>query len=191
MSKSSRASSWTSLTFAWEHSRMAHETPRQPREGSLIEDAAKASGLSVKKLAANAGISDTRWRHIVRGYQPAPNGTVNPVTAPANTLAKMALAVDVTPEELAKTGRTDAADLLARMKAGAGAVTTTGAVRGVGVMDSGADEIDLIYESISMSAEQKLKAIRQVLHLRAQADAEAARRKTPAADAEASMEPQG
>lgn len=44
------------------------------------------------------------------------------------------------------------------------------------------DEIDLIYASKSMNAEQKLKAIRQVLLLRQQAEAEAATKKAPASD---------
>lgn len=181
---------------------MAQETPRQPREGRLIEAAATASGLSVKKLSANAGISDTRWRHIVRGWQPGPGGAVNPVTAPAMTLARMAFAVGVPPEELAKTGRTDAADLLERMDAsGADSVIPMPATvhaRGfnapvtVGGPEAGADEIEMVYASRSMSPKQKLQTIRMILRLRAEAEAEedAARKKAPAPDAEAPADQQ-
>jgi hypothetical protein len=166
---------------------MASENPRQTREGSLIEGAANASGLSVKKLAANAGISDTRWRHIVRGWQPAAGGGVAPVVGPAPTLARMAFAVGISAEELARTGRTDAADLLARIEAqgdGSGMpLPSTRASR------SQADEIDMIDASQTMTTRQKLQAIRTVLRLRAELEAEqAAMQKAPASDAGASEE---
>jgi hypothetical protein len=159
---------------------MAFETPRQTPEGCLIEGAASASGLSVKKLAANAGISDTRWRHIVRGWQPAAGGGMTPVVGPAPTLARMAFAVGVSAGELAETGRTDAAALLARIEAQGegGAVPSTG---GAGPQ---ADEIDMIYASRTMSAREKLLRIRQILALRAQVEAEqTAMQKAPASDA--------
>jgi len=163
---------------------MGHEVPRQPREGRLIEDAAKASGLSVKKLAANAEISDTRWRHIVRGYQPAPGGGVNPVTAPANTLARMALAVGVSADDLARTGRTDAAELMARLEdrgrhhhdlvlsTPEGPAITIG-WKQVNRGGQELDEIELVYASQTMTAKQKLETIRMILHLRAQVEQEA------------------
>jgi hypothetical protein len=183
---------------------MGHDTPRQTREGRLIEAAATATGLSVKKLAANAGISDTRWRHIVKGWQPGPGGGQNPVVAPPLTLARMAFAVGVSPEDLAQTGRTDAAELLARMdESGADSVIPLPAsavgraydarVTINGTMEHGADEIDLIYASTSMTSKQKLERIRMVLRLRAEVEAEeaAAREKAPAADdAEAQVEQQ-
>lgn len=179
---------------------MAHETPRQTREGSLIESAARASGRSIRQLAANAGISDTRWRHIVRGWQPAPGGSQSPVNAPASTLARMAHAAGVTPEALAETGRTDAADLLVRMNEDSAGTALGGAALNVtftavagGARGDDPDEIDMIVDS-TMSPERKLRAIRQVLLLRAQAQAEQAearaqaRQEAPAADAEASVE---
>lgn len=189
---------------------MAQETPRQTREGSLIEEAVKASGLSVKKLAANAGMSDTRWRHIVTGWQPAPGGARTPVTAPAKTLARMAFAVGVTPEELAKTGRTDAADLLTRIlsdnawTAGVpyphtgtagmtvNALNATVTITAGGAQPGDLDEIDMIAASTTMTARQKLERIRLVLALRAQAEAEEAQareqQEAAAPDAEASLE---
>lgn len=62
-----------------------------------------------------AGISSTRWRHIVNGYQPHGAGQNLAVIAPAATLARMARAVGVTPEQLAEVGRADAADELRTM----------------------------------------------------------------------------
>jgi hypothetical protein len=165
---------------------MATETPRQTREGSLIEGAANASGLSVKKLAANAGISDTRWRHIVRGHQPAAGGGVAPVVGPAPTLARMAFAVGISAEELARTGRTDAADLLARIEAQRDGSGIPMPLTRIG---SAADEIDMIDASQTMTTRQKLQAIRTVLRLRAELEAEqAAMQKAPASDAGASEE---
>jgi hypothetical protein len=176
---------------------MGHDEPRQTREGRLIEDAAKASGLSVKRLAANAGLSDTRWRHIVRGWQPQPGGVKSPVVAPASTLAKMAYEVGVQSEDLARTGRTDAAALLGRLEQGT--VSRTAAVTGAGQVTARAeeipgdtDEIALIYASQSMTARQKLDAIRMVMRLRAQAEAEEAADSTqheaPADETGASVE---
>jgi hypothetical protein len=161
---------------------MAFETPRQTPEGCLIEGAASASGLSVKKLAANAGISDTRWRHIVRGCQPAAGGGMTPVVGPAPTLARMAFAVGVSADELAETGRTDAAALLERIEAqGEGGAVPLPSAGGAGPQ---ADEIDMIYASRTMPAREKLLRIRQVLALRAQVEAEqTAMQKAPASDA--------
>jgi transcriptional regulator with XRE-family HTH domain len=162
---------------------MAQEVPRQPREGSLIEEAAKATGLSVKKLSANAGISDTRWRHIVRGRQPAAGGGEVAVTAPAATLARMAHVVGVTAEQLVEAGRADAADLLQRIEAEpAGSPRLA---RAPLPADRGADEIDLIYAS-NMPARRKLELIRRVLQLRAEVELENTRERRSAPDSEES-----
>lgn len=153
----------------------------------MIEDTASATGLSVKKLAANAGISDTRWRHIVRGWQPAPGGGMAAVVGPAPTVARMAFAVGISADDLAKTGRTDAASLLARIEAqGEGSAIP---LPPTGASGPQADEIDMIVASVTMSAREKLLRINQVLSLRAQVEAEqAATQKAPAQDAEASDE---
>lgn len=184
----------------------------------MIEEAARATGRSIRSLAANAGLSDTRWRQIVKGWQPGPDGTKLEVHAPAMTLAKMAIVVGLEPEQLAQTGRTDAADLvgrfgdLAKTDSITSDVSTTEAfreavanyraargatwqrlaelaqgsyphgtvVRPVTDVDlvplsDNPDEIDLIYAS-RMSAREKLLRIRQVLELRALAEAEEAER---------------
>jgi hypothetical protein len=191
----------------------------------MIEAAAKATGRSVRKLAANAGMSDTRWRQVVKGWQPGPGGTKLEVHAPPMTLARMALVCGtVTSTDLREAGRADAADLLDRMGdeiedlTGQALTADSGInltqwvsdrrqilrrarAEGeplVGPIDRGQpDEIDLIYAS-QMSAREKLLRIRQVLELRALADAEdAAQReaasveKTEAADQESEEAQQG
>lgn len=83
------------------------DRPAQRPEGHLIYTAAR--GRSATTLATLAGISATRWRHIVNGYQPMGAGQNLVVVAPPGTLARMARAVGVTPEQLAEVGRDDAA----------------------------------------------------------------------------------
>lgn len=84
----------------------------QRPEGALIETAAKAKGISGRRAADVAGISDARWRQIVNGFVTVGVGEKVPVIGPDNTLARMAQAVDVTPDQLREAGRGDAADLL-------------------------------------------------------------------------------
>lgn len=64
--------------------------------------------MSARTAAREAGISEARWRQIASGYQTV-SGTRVPVTAPAETLARMARVVGVTPPELEEAGREDAA----------------------------------------------------------------------------------
>lgn len=89
-----------------------NERPDQPDEGRLIGLAQKRSTLSARKAAAAAGLSEGRWRQIVSGYQTVSAGVYAPVRAPAETLARMAKVVGVTPEQLEQAGRPDAADEL-------------------------------------------------------------------------------
>ncbi len=81
----------------------------QPPEGRLLAKALKRSPLSQRAAAKLAGISDTRWRQIVNGYEQ--RGEVRlPSHGPARTLARMALVVGVSNQELRDAGRDDAAD---------------------------------------------------------------------------------
>lgn len=66
-------------------------------------------------MAQLVGISDTRWRHIVNGYQPVGRGEYLKIQAPAATLARMARAVGLTPEQLTAAGREDAAEELGHL----------------------------------------------------------------------------
>lgn len=88
------------------------EKPVQPPEGKLLKQAVAANGMSVRAAAAKVGLSDTRLRQILNGYIPLGAGQFAEVTAPAETLARIALELGVSPEALSKAGRTDAADLM-------------------------------------------------------------------------------
>lgn len=89
--------------------------PPQKPEGALIQEAAERTRQSARQLAAKAGISDARWRHVVNGYQPIGRGEAIEVVAPAATLARMARVVGVGADQLRAAGRADAADALDAM----------------------------------------------------------------------------
>lgn len=94
---------------------MSERRPSPSPEGQRITAALKRSKLSARKAADLAGISDARWRQITSGYQMV-SGTPIPVRdAPAETVARMALTVGVTPEQLETDGRADAAKELRQM----------------------------------------------------------------------------
>ena len=156
---------------------MEHDYAQGTPEGRLISAAANASGLSVRRLAANANVSETRWRQVARGWQPDASGNPVPAKASAETLARMAWVVGVTPEQLVEAGRGDAAGLLATM-GDAGRASLT-------LLPGGArrapDEIDMIYASQTMTAAEKLERIRQVLTLREQAERDG-KREAPSED---------
>lgn len=88
------------------------ERPNPPPWGVLIAEALKESGLSARKAAGKVPISEGRWRQIVTGYQNVSAGVYAPVRGPAETLARMARVVGVTPEQLDEAGREDAAEAL-------------------------------------------------------------------------------
>jgi transcriptional regulator with XRE-family HTH domain len=88
------------------------ERPAPPPEGLLIADALTRTGMSIRKAARAAGISYGRWRQITSGYQNVSPGSFARVRAPADTLARMARIVKVTPEQLEAADRADAASVL-------------------------------------------------------------------------------
>jgi hypothetical protein len=88
--------------------------PEPTPEGKLIDDAAALADISIREAARRAGISYGRWRQIAKGFQNISPGVFAPVRdAPAKTIAKMARAVNVSPEQLVAAGREDAAVILA------------------------------------------------------------------------------
>jgi transcriptional regulator with XRE-family HTH domain len=94
--------------------------PDPQPEGKLITEARKRARLSGREAARRAGISEGRWRQIVNGYMVVTKGVYSPVVgAPAETIARMAQSVDVTPEQLESAGRADAAEELRKLNAGA------------------------------------------------------------------------
>lgn len=88
------------------------DRPEQRPEGRLIGVALKRSRLSGRRAAELAGMSEGRWRQIVSGYISISKGVYAPVEGPAETVAKMAKVVGVTPEQLKEAGRADAAEEL-------------------------------------------------------------------------------
>lgn len=86
--------------------------PEPPPEGVLIAAALKDARISVREAARRAGMSDGWWRQIVNGYQSLSGGAFGVVRAPAETLARMAQVVGLTPRQLADAGRDDAAPVL-------------------------------------------------------------------------------
>ncbi|MDQ0961942.1 transcriptional regulator with XRE-family HTH domain [Streptomyces sp. B4I13] len=92
----------------------AQKKPAPPPEAVLIREALKQVRMSGREAARRSGVSDARWRQITTGYQTV-SGHHVPVVAPAETLARMAQATQVTADELRKAGRSDAADELERL----------------------------------------------------------------------------
>jgi transcriptional regulator with XRE-family HTH domain/plasmid maintenance system antidote protein VapI len=103
-----------------------HQLP----EGKLIEDRQKRDGISARKAAKATGLSDTRWRNIVNGYQAIGNGQTVPVVARAETLARMARTMGITAQELADAGREDAGEVMKNLWPGDYNDRTWGALQG-------------------------------------------------------------
>lgn len=112
-----------------------------PPEALLLEEARKRipkKRNAVAKVAKRAGISEGRWRQIAKGYQQATKETRVAVRAPADTLARMAHAVNVTADQLDEAGRSDAADIVRadrrRMAEGLASLIPTEASEGADVL---------------------------------------------------------
>lgn len=71
----------------------SNEQPKQTPEGAIIETHQRQKGLSSRKAAELAGMSDARWRQIVNGYQSIAKGLKAPVVGPPETIARMAKVV--------------------------------------------------------------------------------------------------
>lgn len=89
------------------------ERPAPPPWGALLTKALSRAKLSAREAARRADISEGRWRQIAGGYQVVSAGVYAPVRGPADTLARMAAVVGVTPAQLRRAGRPDAASALA------------------------------------------------------------------------------
>lgn len=94
---------------------MARPKPPPPPSGQLIARKRLAPPkMSVTEAARRAGISDTRWSQLEKGYR-MNRGRPEEEWAPADTLALMARVAGVTPAELEEAGRADAAAELAEL----------------------------------------------------------------------------
>ncbi len=91
-----------------------NERPGQPPEGRLIMDAMERARpkLSGRKVAALAYLSEGRLRQILNGYTIVGAGNYVPTVGPADTVARIAKVVGLSPPELRAVGRADAADAL-------------------------------------------------------------------------------
>lgn len=150
---------------------MTDDLPQQRPEGAVIQAALVTDGRSIRQVAPLAGMSDARWRQIVKGHMTTA-GHTSAVIAPAATLARMAHVVGVSPDALTEAGRADAAGLLKRMGDDAQSGTSAVPLPVTGATGRVPDEIDMIYASKTMTAQEKLDAIRKVLHLRAEIEAQ-------------------
>lgn len=84
------------------------QRPQPPREALLIDEARKRHGLTHRDAADRAGLSEPGWHQIVKGYE-SRRGRYRAVQAKSETLARIALALGITPEQLTEAGREDAA----------------------------------------------------------------------------------
>lgn len=105
---------------------MDAKTPQPPPEAVLIKEALRRARLSGREAARRVPISETRWRQIVNGYQDV-GGVRIPVTAPDETLVRMAQVVSLTSDQLRQAGRSEAAELLDELSAPQTPASTPGA----------------------------------------------------------------
>ena len=92
--------------------------PQPPPEAALIAERRDAMipRLSMRQAAQRMGVpfSAARWRQLESGIRRV-GGTDFPETGPAETIARMARVVGITPVELTNCGRLDAAHVLAAL----------------------------------------------------------------------------
>ena len=67
---------------------------RQRQVGAHLKDAREARGLSKRKAARLAGVSESRWRQVENGVQ-VREGELAPATATPETLVRMGRAVGI------------------------------------------------------------------------------------------------
>ena len=96
-----------------------NDPPPPTAEGELIRQARDLAipRLSIRAAATRIGMSPEHWGNIERGYRYAKQDEPpRPFAAPAPTIAKMASAVGVTPDQLTDAGREDAARMLEEIR---------------------------------------------------------------------------
>lgn len=87
-----------------------HQRP----EGKLIEAAAKRSKKSLRQIAREIEMSEGRVRQIVNGYK-TEGGSVIQIVGPPNTVATIATAAGVKPDQMRAAGLADVADAMSGM----------------------------------------------------------------------------
>lgn len=84
----------------------------QRPEGALLERALMGPPRKgLRELAREIGLSDARVRQIINGYRTESGQTIQ-IVGPPETVARMAYALGVTPDQLENAGRSDAASSL-------------------------------------------------------------------------------
>lgn len=94
-------------------------TPEPPPEAKLIARLREAQfpPLSMREAARRAGMSAAAWTQNEQGYRKVTPAVTIPITATAGKLARMALVVGASPEQLREAGRADAAAILEKLAA--------------------------------------------------------------------------
>jgi transcriptional regulator with XRE-family HTH domain len=85
------------------------EKPTPPPEAHLLRQAIKRSGMSQRRVAALAEMSEGRLRQIINGYASVGAGQFVAVSAPDLTLARIADVLNLTQDDLSAAGRGGAA----------------------------------------------------------------------------------
>jgi len=88
------------------------DSPARPPEAELLRRARRRLRLPLREASAAAGLSESRLRQIEAGYQTVSKGVQIPTSATDVTLAHLAKAYGITPEELEESGRADGAEVL-------------------------------------------------------------------------------
>lgn len=92
-------------------------TPEPPPEARLIGRLREemVPTISMREAARRAGFSVATWTQIEQGYRKVARSLVIPINGTPEKVARMALVVGATPEQLAGTGRGDAAAILEKL----------------------------------------------------------------------------
>jgi hypothetical protein len=132
--------------------------------GQLLEHARqKVMHISGREAARLAGMSEGRWRQIVRGVQ-AKAGMNIPVTAPARTVVAMAMAVEVDPAEALRAAGIEVPE--DEIQAMANMRRRPKLVRGAPPQGGNlADEIDRIRHLRGVSPKDKIRMVNALIEL--------------------------
>lgn len=83
------------------------DEPPETSFGALLQSGRQKAGLSVRRAAKAAGISEARWRQLERGYQSSGSAKI-PANPKADTVVKAADAVGVDADEALAAAGIDA-----------------------------------------------------------------------------------
>jgi hypothetical protein len=92
-------------------------TPEPPPEARLIARLRRemVPPVSLREAARRAGFSVATWTHNEQGWRKVTPAMIIPITATDDKLARMALVVGATPEQLREAGRDEAGRMLQKL----------------------------------------------------------------------------